>query len=81
MTGNDCDLNEGHRTTQRLSIIGLDYQIINGLAKRIHAAVRKDFDYTALRDTSDKRGRSFEVMLENGRVAKVTVELDRVESW
>lgn len=68
-------------TTQRLSIIGLDYLIINGLAKRIHAAIRKDFDHSDLRDTSDKGGRSFEVKLENGRVAKVTVELDRVESW
>ena len=64
---------------QRLSIIGRDLQIIDELASRIQKVLRMEHDYTNLGDTADMRGRSFEVRLENGRVARVTVELDRVE--
>lgn len=73
-------MSSGSHPANRLSIIGRDYQIINDLARMLHKAVRREYAYTALRDTPDMRGVAFEVMLEDGRVARVTVELDRVQS-
>jgi hypothetical protein len=61
----------------KLSIIGYDVQLIDELAKRLHAAVRQEHEHTDPRET--RRGCYFEVKLADSRIARVTVELDRVD--
>lgn len=60
-----------------LGIIGQERALIDALTKALHNAGRAVGDYTKIRDT--RRGNYFEIRLAYGRVARVTVELDRVE--
>ena len=63
-------------------LIGRERALIDRLATQLHDAARSHHDYGPLRERP--RGASFEVRIlaeggETGRIAKVTVELDRVE--
>lgn len=72
------------KPTQKLSIFGRERSLIDGLAELLHAAVRISHDYGPI--SEERRGSKFEVRLldhdgeQTGRIARVTVELDRVES-
>jgi hypothetical protein len=68
-----CHEGESHK----LPIIGREWAMIAGLANALHRQARSIGDYTALREMP--RGQWFEVRLADGRIARVTVELDRVE--
>lgn len=78
-----------HRATTRIvdskpAIIGREQFIIEELAKRLHEQAMRRHDSTPLRDTENRRGRWFEVLVrvsgeQTGHVARVTVELDRYE--
>lgn len=61
---------------RKLPTIGYDVQVISELAKKLYRSIN-DRPVTALRETF--RGRYFEVKLDQGRIARVTVELDRVD--
>jgi len=63
--------------TERLPIIGADLMMIDKLAQRLKREVSEPS--TKITDAPDRRGRCFEVLLDNDRVARVIVELDRVE--
>lgn len=63
-------------------LIGRDRVLIDKLVKQLHDEARSHHNYGPIRQR--QRGSSFEVQLltdgkPNGRVARVTVELDRVE--
>jgi hypothetical protein len=65
-------------TAPKLFLIGRERVMIENLTKRLHTEARKHGDYTPIREL--RRGNWFEVRLADGRVAKVVVELDRIES-
>lgn len=63
-------------------IIGRERALIDALASLIFEVVRNRHDYGPIRET--ERGSTFEVRVLSGgamtgRVARVTIELDRVE--
>lgn len=60
-----------------LPIIGRERALIDKLTQRLHADVRRYYDYGAV--CSRARGSVFEVRMDDGRIARVTIELDRVE--
>jgi hypothetical protein len=62
----------------RLPIIGHDRAVIDGLTRALHNTARGHADYGPIQE--DRRGAHFEVLLQYGQVAKVTIELDRYES-
>lgn len=62
---------------EKLPLIGRDRFIIEKLAKTLHGAASRVGDYTPVREIP--RGNYFEVLLVDGYVAKVTVELDRID--
>lgn len=66
-------------TTPKLGLIGRDYVLIRKLAEQVRTAMRREYDYTALHETADRRGQWFEVRLGDGHVARITVVLDRIE--
>lgn len=83
---NEVDVrNEGRRAAARgesplakLPIIGYDVMLIRKLAQKVYRAVeREGLSMTRLRQSS--RGDYFEVKLADSRIARVTVELDRVD--
>lgn len=64
-------------------IIGRERALIDALAKLLYEAARNSHDYGPIRET--ERGSTFEVRVLSGgamtgRVARVTIELDRVEA-
>lgn len=59
----------------RLSLIGRERVMIDQLTKEIYNRITGEMTQIY----KNRRGNTFEVLLEDGRVAKVTVELDRVE--
>ena len=64
------------------AIIGRERALLDGLTKLIHDAVRSRHDYGPISERP--RGATFEVHLlagdeQTGRIARITVELDRVE--
>ena len=66
-----------------LPLIGHDAVLVRNLARQIRGKGGAGHGITALRETADGRGYAFEVHLhegsrETGRVARVTVALDRV---
>lgn len=63
--------------TEKLPLIGRDRVLIENLAKAMHKVGRQIGDHTKLRESP--RGNYFEVLLDSGRVARVTIELDRVD--
>ena len=63
--------------TEKLALIGRERFLIEKFAKVLHMAGRRVGDYTPLAETP--RGNWFEVRLADGRIARVTVELDRIE--
>lgn len=62
---------------ERLPIIGFERAVIQGLGKALHDAARSVGDYTPRHETP--RGERFEVRLAEGRIAKVSIEFDRIE--
>jgi len=61
----------------KLPIIGHDLMLIRGFAKKVHKAIPREIKYlTDLRETD--RGYTFEAILADSRIARVTIELDRV---
>jgi hypothetical protein len=60
-----------------LPLIGREVVLIAKLAKELHMAARRIGDYSPLVEIP--RGNTFEVRLADGRIAKVTITLDRVE--
>ncbi len=71
-------------TAEKLPAIGADLYAMRDLARQIHKRARGGPDamknvlgYTELRVT--KRGYSFDVLLPGSRIARVSVELDRVD--
>jgi hypothetical protein len=73
-------------TTDRLPLIGRDRVLIGELARLVFRNLPHGTYTTRLRDTADRRGYAFEVQIRDdenqptGRVARVQVTLDRVES-
>lgn len=63
-------------SADKLPLIGRERVMIEKLTKQLHDRARSIGNYTSIRE--DPRGNHFEVLLDDGRVAKVTVELDRV---
>jgi hypothetical protein len=67
----------------KLGVIGREYSLMKMVTKKIHKALHTVYEHTEIRDTH--RGCYFEVLVtlpdgeKTGRVARVTVELDRVE--
>jgi len=61
-----------------LPLIGRDYVLVRDLARALHNEARRHGDYTPLCDVP--RGQTFQVRLVDGRIVKVTVALDRVET-
>lgn len=59
------------------SVFGRERAMIDALAELLNKSIRTVHPYSAVRES--RRGSWFEVQLADGRVAKVTVELDRVE--
>lgn len=59
------------------SIFGRERAMVKALTTRIHAAMKKEYEYSPVRERS--RGSDFEVRMDDGRIAKITVELDRIE--
>lgn len=59
----------------RLSLIGRERVMIDQLTKEIYNRITGEMTQIY----KNQRGNTFEVLLEDGRVAKVTIELDRVE--
>lgn len=68
---------EGPEPERRLPLIGRERFQIDALTKIFHQEARRHHDYGPLQEIP--RGNTFEVLLDDGRVAKITVELDRVE--
>lgn len=66
-------------TEKPLGLIGREFVLIERLARTMHTAARRDYDYTPLRETADRRGQWFEVRLADHRIARVTIVLDRIE--
>lgn len=69
---------------RKLALIGRDLALVEGLAKQVNRDGLKGHAATDLSKTSDGRGFAFDVQIHHdrkstGRVAKVTVALDRVE--
>lgn len=65
----------------KLPLIGRERKMIDDLTKEIrNANWDSDHSYEVTPIYRRTRGSSFEVLMEDGRVAKVTVELDRVEN-
>lgn len=65
---------------ESLPLIGRERKMIENLTKSIHNAdwgSKHSYEVTPVYRRT--RGNMFEVLMEDGRVAKVTVELDRVE--
>lgn len=62
---------------KRLRLIGREHVMIENLTKELHKAARSLGDYTPIREM--RRGNWFEVLLKDGRVARVMVELHRIE--
>lgn len=63
--------------SEKLPIIGQERALIDKLTKSLHNEARRVGDYTSIR--SVPRGNTFEVRLAYGRIAKVTIELDRID--
>lgn len=61
----------------KLPLIGRDRVMLDKFAKLVQREVSRHYEYSRLRE--DPRGSHFEVRLVDGRIARVTVELDRVE--
>lgn len=57
-----------------LSIIGMDAALTKKIADVAFRALRRLYEYTELRDT--RRGYSFTVLADEGRVMRVTVEME-----
>lgn len=62
---------------QKLPLIGHDRAVVNALTTALHNAARGHADYGPVNENS--RGATFEVRLQHGQVARVTIELDRIE--
>lgn len=75
MDGNPCVAHD-QPGEQKLSLIGRERFMIEKLAKALHGEARRHGSYTPVREI--RRGNEFEVLLDDGRVAKITVVLDRV---
>lgn len=63
----------------RLGLIGRDDALVAKHARRIHDNDKVYGDYTPLRKTADRRGYTYDLRIDDGRILRVTVELDRVE--
>lgn len=66
-------------TPEKLGLIGRDYVLIKKLAEQVRTLMRREYDFTALHETADRRGQWFEVRLPTGHIARITVTLDRIE--
>lgn len=62
----------------KLPIIGHDRAVVDTLVRALHNAARGHAEYGPIQE--DRRGAHFEVRLQHGQVAKVTVELDRYDT-
>lgn len=60
-----------------VSLFGRERFMIEKLATYLHTTAKKYGDYTPIREIP--RGNTFEVRLNDGRIAKVTIEFDRIE--
>lgn len=59
------------------SIFGRERAMIDALTKHVQDAAKKQYEYSIIRER--RRGSDFEVRMEDGRIAKITVELVRIE--
>lgn len=64
---------------EKLGLIGRDYVLIKKLAQQVRTAMRREYEHTVLHETADRRGQWFEVRMDTGHVARITVVLDRIE--
>lgn len=62
--------------TSELPLIGRERFLVAQLATRLHDEARRHYDHAPLRETP--RGNTFEVLLADGRVARVSVVLDHI---
>jgi hypothetical protein len=72
--------------TEKLPLVGHDRALIEKLAKQIWHDLPHGTMVTKLRDTTDRRGFSFDIQIMDdkqeptGHVARVQVTLDRLEA-
>lgn len=59
------------------SLFGRERAMIDALTKHVHAVAKKRYEYSIIRER--RRGSEFEVRMDDGRIAKITVEFDRIE--